>query len=505
MQNKKQTVVNVIASLITLSTQLAISFWLSPYVIEKLGEEAFGFINLANNFVSYAGLIAVAVNSMANRFISLSYNSGRKDDAEAFFSSVFLINCILFLLVFLLSIAFTVYIDIFLNISPYLITQVKLTFFLSFLNMGFSLIGTVYNAAAYTTNKMYYSSLVQILGNVIKGILIFLLFALFPAKIYYLSLATLLGGLLILAGNFKVTKKLLPKIQVRLKEFDLSKVIQLSKSGIWLLTSNISNLFLNGLDLLFSNWFINAAIMGRLSISKQIPYAMAAALSNFSNIFSSSLTKVFSSKNDLGVAEEATAQLKILTFLFTTPYAGIIVLGYQFLSLWLSNTEYSSVELREIYYLMILVLLDIIVSTFMYSIHSVFIAMDAVKHYSITLFIASCVSIAVTLILLHTTKMGVYAIAGTSTVVLGFVHGIIIPIKAAKLQGLKASYYLKTEFKSWMLLIVLVVIFLCISLVLSFDNWLSFMINAILLGAVGYVISFISLVSKQSIYSLIKK
>ena len=55
MQNKKATLVNIFAALITLGVQMFISFWLSPFVVGKLGEEAYGFINLANNFVAALG------------------------------------------------------------------------------------------------------------------------------------------------------------------------------------------------------------------------------------------------------------------------------------------------------------------------------------------------------------------------------------------------------------------------------------------------------------------
>ena len=69
MKNKRATLINIFAALITLGVQMFISFWLSPFVVGKLGEEAYGFINLANNFVSYASLVSVAINSMACRYI----------------------------------------------------------------------------------------------------------------------------------------------------------------------------------------------------------------------------------------------------------------------------------------------------------------------------------------------------------------------------------------------------------------------------------------------------
>ena len=72
MKNKRATLINIFAALITLGVQMFISFWLSPFVVGKLGEEAYGFINLANNFVSYASLVSVAINSMACRYISVN-------------------------------------------------------------------------------------------------------------------------------------------------------------------------------------------------------------------------------------------------------------------------------------------------------------------------------------------------------------------------------------------------------------------------------------------------
>lgn len=109
-----------------------------------------------NNFVSYASLVAIAINSMACRYISVSYNSNRIEEAKSYFCSVFIANCFLYGIIVVLSILFIGKIELIISISPELVLQVKLTFLLSFLNMGASLIGTVYTAAAFSTNQMQY-------------------------------------------------------------------------------------------------------------------------------------------------------------------------------------------------------------------------------------------------------------------------------------------------------------------------------------------------------------
>lgn len=497
MQNKKSTLINIFAALITLGVQMFISFWLSPFVVGKLGEEAYGFINLANNFVSYASLVSVAINSMASRYISIEYNSNRIERAKSYFCSVFIANCFIYGVILIVSILFISKMETVINISPTLIIQVKITFLLSFINMGTSLIGTVYTAAAFTTEKMHYNSLVQIVSNVIKSVLTFVLFVILPAKVYFLSVATLCAGVITLWGNYKVTKKLFADFKIEKKYFSLDKLIILVKSGFWVLISNISNLLLNGLDLLFSNWFISSAMMGRLSLAKQIPLALSNGLGVFSNIFSSSLTKVFASEGNNELIDEANGQLKILTIFFTVPYAGIIAFGYDFLLLWLKNTDYVQTQYLEIYFLMIIVLLDIIISTYMYSIHSIFIAIDKVKIYSVILFVSSIISIFTTLLLLKFTGLGVYAIASTSTVILGFTHGVIVPGCAAKLLERPIWTFWITELKSWSVLFFLCVVFYGIKKILIFPNWRYFFVNIVFIALLGYVLEFIIIFNKN--------
>ena len=507
MQNRKSTLINIFAALITLGVQMFISFWLSPFVVGKLGEEAYGFINLANNFVSYASLVSVAINSMACRYISVEYNSGNIDNAKSYFCSVFIANCFLYGLILILSVFFVYKIEFIINISPTLISQVKITFLLSFINMGTSLIGTVYTAAAFTTGQMHYNSIVQIISNVIKSVMVFALFMILPAKIYFLSLATLCAGIITLWGNYEVTKKLFADFKIERKYYSPLKLKRLVKSGLWVLISNISNLLLNGLDLLFSNWFVSSAIMGRLSLAKQIPLALSNALGVFSNIFSSALTKVFASDGNNELVDEANGQLKILTIFFSVPYAGIIVLGYDFLTLWLKNANYSQVQLQEIYALMIIVLLDIVISTYMYSIHSIFIAIDKVRVYSVILFVSSVISICATTLLLNYSKLGVYAIAGTSTVVLGFTHGVIVPACAAKLLDRPLWTFWKSELKSWCSLALLCFAFSIVKKTMIFSNWMHFFVNILIIAFFGYLIEFFiifSMKEKREIIILIK-
>lgn len=68
----------------------AIGFWfnlllifLTPYIIESLGSEAYSFIPLTN-IVGYSNIITVAFYSMTGRFVSVEYNRDNKEKASIF-------------------------------------------------------------------------------------------------------------------------------------------------------------------------------------------------------------------------------------------------------------------------------------------------------------------------------------------------------------------------------------------------------------------------------------
>ena len=63
MNNKKENKISfsIFVGVATFGISLCISFFVTPIIVDKLGSEAYGFVSLANNFVSYAALITVAL------------------------------------------------------------------------------------------------------------------------------------------------------------------------------------------------------------------------------------------------------------------------------------------------------------------------------------------------------------------------------------------------------------------------------------------------------------
>ncbi len=505
MGKSKQLFINLGASIVVFLVQFVISFWLSPFVVEKLGEEAYGFITLANNFTQYATLIAVSINSMANRYISLAYNSGDREKANQYYASVFWMNLILSAIVFVVATVLVWQIENLINVNAALLRDVKLTFALSFLNLIISFLSTCFTASTFVTNRMDLHAYTQIASNVTRMFVILGTFLLLSPKIYFVTLAGVISSMLAFVFYMIFRRKLLPGFQLSRRFFSVKKIWELARSGVWLLISDISSMFLNGMDLLVANLFVSQSAMGRLSISKTIPLAVGGLLGFLSNTFAALFTDLLARKDMAGLLKEVKFTLKILGLALAVPFAGVIVFGVDFFSLWLPANVYDGAAIQQVYILMLLTLTNVIINAFMYSIHSLLIAFDKVRVYSIMVFICSIISISLTLLLTSQTNLGIYAIAGTSTMVLGLMNLLIVPMYAERVLGVQRFTLLAAIFKNHGALIVLLLLFFAVRLLIPIGSWITFFAVCGLCAVAGYLIIFVVLLNQTEKSRLIGK
>lgn len=58
------------------AVNMGIGFAITPFIVSRVGAEAYGFAGLANTMVGYATLFTIALNSVAGRFITVAYHQG---------------------------------------------------------------------------------------------------------------------------------------------------------------------------------------------------------------------------------------------------------------------------------------------------------------------------------------------------------------------------------------------------------------------------------------------
>lgn len=499
---KKQIFVNIIASIIAFLVQMFISFGLTPLLVNALGEDAYGFIGLANNFVMYATVLTVAINSIASRFISVEYNKGNIEKANSYYSSLFFANVVLSIIIFVISIVITINLHSIIKIPQQLDFDVKLTFLLVFINFIFSLFHTTYQVVPFVKNKVSLVSIVTALSNILKVIVIICLFAILEPKIYYIAIAILAYSLVLLTLCIIISKKLSKELKINIKSFDFDAIKTLVLSGFWNTINNLSRILLTGFDLLIANIFIGTYSMGILSIAKNVPNAIETLLSTLALAFVPNITILYAKDKINDVVSEVKFSMKMVALLMVVPIAGFTILGIDFYSLWLNK---SIEEVKMIQLLSVLTLIPYMFSVCNYCLPNVDTVTNKLKRASIFTLIMSIATIITEIIILKITNLGTIAIAGVSSFYWIIKVAIFNPLNAARNLKVKWYTFYPDFIKSLLCLILLLIIYSILHSFVNITSWSILFLVAIILGIIGYIISFAIILNKREKDIIIEK
>lgn len=501
MNKSKAFVINMLGSIITFLVSFGVSFFFTPYVTKVVGGEAYGFVGMANNMTNYITIITVALNSVAGRFITVKYHQNKKEEANQYFTSVLLANALMAAVIMAVAVPFIMNLEKFINVSAAIEVPVKYLFLFILLSFILTLVGTVYTTATFITNKLYLSSIANVIVALLKVFLLCLMFGFMKPNIAYVGIATCLSGLVGLILNVYYTKKLIPDIKIRKKYISFEKTKELVSSGIWNSITKISSILSDGLDLIITNLWISSYLMGQLSIAQTIPTYLASLLGMITSLFNPNLTKSYAEDNIKELLKELEFSMKLTGFFSNIVFAVVLVLGGSFYALWVPGEDYTL-----IYHLAVIIMMSTVVSGVTAGLNSIFMITNKLKVNSIFWLLISVFNICVVFILLNVTSLGVYAVAGVSKLVGTIANLTYLPIYSAKCLKVKWNTFYPLIFKYLLTSGGMVMMFWLIRQVIQVDvTWFSFLFTGTICGLLGCVLNFVMLFDKEEKASVKRK
>ena len=166
--NNKRLAINMIATVFSFCVTMGINFILSPYIISTVGKEAYGFVGLANNFISYAQLVTLALNAMAGRFITIKIHQNDTEGANKYFTSVVIVNTLTAVTLLVPAIIIILNLNQIINVPQEILSDVQILWGLVFLNFLIGLVLTTFNVATFVTNRLDLSSMRDIQSNILR-------------------------------------------------------------------------------------------------------------------------------------------------------------------------------------------------------------------------------------------------------------------------------------------------------------------------------------------------
>ena len=500
---RKQIVLNIVANFVSVSIGLFISFFITPYIVSTIGKEAYAFVPISNNFTSYMSILTLALTSMTSRFVTIKLHGNDLDAANDYFSTSFYSNLAMSFIVFFFSLFIIIFLDKIINIPLNILFDVRMLFALMFLGFILSLATTTFSVTSFSMNRLDVASMISNAGSLARLVVIFFMFKFYRPQVYYIGLsmcaAVIIQGIL----SYISSKKIRPDLIVSYRRFKFKIAKELFSSGIWNSFNQLSNILLTGIDLVMANIMLGASAAGVLAIAKTVPMALQTLVSVVPIAFSPYLTILFAKENKEKFTSELLYTLKFSAILIGIPIAGFIALASDFFGLWVPSIAGSQLTI-----LSLLTMISMVASFSIMPLVFIFAITNKLKWPSFAVFITGLLNVTIVFILVKTTAIGIYAIAGVSSILEIFRCLIFVPIYTAICLHEKKTIFYRSIFNSLFYMSILIVVYFAITKIVSIHNWGVLLITSGIMAILGLGIGYFLIFDKeekQKVNDVIKK
>lgn len=499
-KENKQSLISLATSLMTMVLNICIGFFISPVIVRDLGVEANGYAQLANNFVSYASLLTIAINAMAGRFTTVAYHRGEKEKAQKYYTSALIGNIFVILFLLLPAILLIANLSKILTIQTTSVIDVQILFGLTFISFFCANIQNTLNIATTVKNKQYLSNAMIMAGSVVRILILVILFNSFELHVYYVSLAAGIVSVLSILGYYGIKRTIMPDIVFEAKSFDMSAMKDMLTSGAWSVVNKCGDLLMTGFDLLLTNVLIGSIEMGILSVAKTIPTHLITLASTLSWNWNPKMTKEYANGDIPQMLSTIDLSAKVSMLLVTVPTMAFCVFAPYFYNLWMPTQDANLLSVLSILSVMAYTMLTGTASVF-----NLFTITNNLKLNSISYCIGAVISILVSVLCVKYTSFGIYAVAGVSSIITIIRNLIVMLPYAAKILGLKWFAFYKYVVINIGCSIIVAGISFAVRAVMPLSSWFDFFVACCVTGIISVLCLSLLVLKKEQRKALLNR
>ena len=480
---KGRLTINLIANLFTHIVSMLVSFLLTPYLVNHLGKEIYGFYGLANNIVNYITIISAALNSIAAKFITVELVRGNEIKAKQYYSSIFFSNVAITILLTPILTVIVCYLQNIFSVSDIYLNDVKALFSFVFAAMLLRLISSVYGSATYASNRIDLRAYSDLVKSILRVALLVFLFAVFKPSIIYVGLVLFILEFYNAVVQMFLAKKLTPTLVINSTYFDIKLVCNTLKIGIWNSLNQLGDLLLSSSDLIVGNIMLGEETSGNLSIIKTMPILISGVITAINAVFMPRIATRHGQNDKKALIHEVNMSQRMMGVFTTTIVMLIILFGKEFFTLWVPGNDSQL--------LMELSALDVsrmLVIGVVWPVSNLSIVMDKIKIPSILVIVSGLLNVVSMYILIKFVGIGIYAIPITTLVLSVLFYGLFTPLYAAKLMKVKWNTYMLPVLEMIISVLVICSIITPLKELFKIHSWLQFFFYGGICGVIAIIV-----------------
>lgn len=483
MSDNKRIISTILISGIAAIITYLINYFLTSYIIENVGVDAYGFVSIAKTAVSYAQIITIALTNFTVRFISVSYHKKMMREANEFYSSALAADIIVSLIIFSVACALIMNVEKLLNISLELTNDVKILFVIVFINFVINTIQVPFSAAAVIKNRLDVVNAMKIVSYCCDASILLIMFRCFKPVVWFVGIGSLSATMVNFISNITIKHKLVPELRFKRTFVSLKRVKTIVSHGIYNSINSLGNVLNSGLDLIVSNLMLNAVETGQIAVVKTIETIFTTMNATLFQALQPKLISSYSTGSKEMFLGQLKKAMKFCGYFTNVVFAGFLALGLLYYKLWLPGQD--SVLLFQ---LTVLASLMYVTDGIMRPVYYVNTLTLKNKIPCLLTVICGLLNVGSMYFLLRHTNLRAYAVVGTTTIIMLSLNIIFHPLYAAWSLNISPKPLYGVLVKQLLSAFTMSIVFRFLSGAVNPLGWGGLILCALLMSVAGLII-----------------
>jgi len=342
---KKQIVKNLATNYLGNFLGMALGFFVTPFLIRKLGKEAFGITVLAESIIAFFQIFAFSVRISLSRYATIALSQKNEKEFVEYLSTGRRILFAGMILTFLAGTIVSFLFPTIFRVPLQLVQESRFLFFLITIAFAITIPNIVFWSVLYAQQRYDLINISNFGGIILRIICIFFLFSFLPKS--FVNIITY--GFIYLAmtwgQNFLVfiwSKFIMPDLRISNKEFTLSKVKEIISFSGYSSLGNLGMVFHDTVMNIVVNIFLGPLYNAIYSISIRIPNMLKRLFQEPSASLTPTFTDLITKKDQIRTEMFFSMYLKLINLIIFPLGVSLILFSQAIISAWVGKDFYEA-------------------------------------------------------------------------------------------------------------------------------------------------------------------
>jgi len=435
---RKQIVKNLFTNYIATAIGVALGIFLIPFLIHKLGKDAFGLIILAESTIALFEVATVSVRIALARYAAFSYAQGRTEEFTGYLGTGRAILFVSSAFVLLGGLTVSLFFPSIFRVPPGLAMDSRFLFFFVTLAFSASIPNIVFWSVLYARQRFDWINSSLSFGLIARAIGLFFLYSVLPARfislttygIVYLAMTLTQNGIIYFGQ-----RKVMPEVHIRVRDFRRQKVKEIISFSFHTAMGRVSSLLSNDALNVIINLFWGAIANTVYSIGCKFPLVINRLFTEATWTLTPTFTELAARDEKEKMKTLFFVYTKFMTILIVPPVLFLVLMARPIVHLWVGPGFEEAADLLPVLAFPLVAVIPFAISGCLFN------AYGKVKLPSRVSLAAALLNVGLGILFGKTFSQGLMGIAVASAAASIFCYGIFSPLYACRIAGISVREY----------------------------------------------------------------